>query len=189
LEINRPEVVAEVAALCADYDRALRENDVAALQDFFWDSPHALRFGVTEELYGADEISAFRKARVVNFSDRRTLRETVVTLGGDLAVATVEFSVSVAGSPRHGRQSQVWARLPELGWRILSAHVSHKVTSASQGAFAPSYAAAASALLDLPIDPAFRAGVAANLDVMAQIAAPLMALDLSDTEPAPVFTA
>lgn len=193
MKINDPDTVAEVTALCAQYNEALIENDVPALRDFFWDSVLALRFGVAEELYGADQISAFRKARVVNFSDRRTLRETLLTIGQDFAVATLEFSVKVNGSPRHGRQSQVWARLPDLGWRIVSAHVSHKVTSSNLAAFgsgaASAYAAAASELLDLPVPPEFREGVATNLEIAGKIAAPLMAFDLEDCEPAPRFEA
>lgn len=190
LEVNRPDVVAEVRALCADYDRALVSNDVPALERYFWDHQQAVRFGVTEELYGAAEISAFRKARVVNFADRRTLRETVLTLGADLAIAMVEFAMTIAGNPRHGRQSQVWVRFPELGWRIVSAHVSHRVTPANAAAFgaAVGYAPAAATLLDLPVDPAFGAGVAANLELMAKIVAPLMAIDLDGVEAAPRFT-
>lgn len=190
LEVNRPSVVAEVRALCRAYDRALIANDVRALEGYFWDSDQALRFGVTEELYGAEEISAFRRARVVNFGDRANLRETVVTLGDDLAMATVEFTMTVAGSPRHGRQSQVWVRFPELGWRIVSAHVSHRVTSANAGAFsaAAAFGPAASMLLGLPVEPAHLPGVVANLEIMTKIVAPLMALEIGEVEPAPTFT-
>jgi hypothetical protein len=193
MAVNDPDVVAEVTALCKLYDHALLTNDVAALVDFFWDSDQAMRFGVTEELYGAEEINAFRKARVVNYSDRTSTRETVVTFGDSLAIASVEFSVTVNGAARHGRQSQVWVRFPELGWRIVSAHVSHRLTPANAGAFgqgkAAVFAAAAAALLDLPVDPAHAPGVARDLETMGKIVGPLMALDLSDVEPAPVFTA
>lgn len=192
-EVNRPDIVAEVEALCAAYDQALLANDVAALVDFFWDDVRALRVGVAEELYGADEIAAFRKARVVHFADRKTVRQSLVTFGDDMAIATVEFSVTVFGNPRHGRQSQVWIRFPELGWRIVSAHVSHRVTPSNAAAFgqgkAAAYAAAAAALLDMPVDPAFAPGVARDLDVMAKVVGPLMALDLSTVEPAPKFVA
>lgn len=188
-EINSPDVVAEVSALCRSYDRALIANDVTALEGYFWDSDQALRFGVTEELYGAEEISAFRRARVVNFGDRANLRETVVTIGRDLALATVEFSMTVAGNPRHGRQSQVWVRFPGVGWKIVSAHVSHRVTPANSSGFSPAaaYGAAASVLLSQAVDPAHKEGVAFNLDMMTRIVAPLMALDLSEVEPAPRF--
>lgn len=193
MEVNRPDVVAEVSVLCARYDTALKANDVAALVGFFWDDERAMRLGVAEELYGAKEISAFRQARVVNFADRTNLRETLVTFGDSFASSSVEFSVTVAGSPRHGRQSQIWVRFPELGWKIVSAHVSHKVTPSSVSAFgeskAAAYAAAAAALLDMPVAAEHATGVAHDLDVMCKIVGPLMALDLSNIEPAPVFAA
>lgn len=193
LEVNRPDVVAEVQALSAAYDRALLGNDVATLVDFFWDDALAMRLGVTEELYGADQISAFRKARVVNFSDRKTLRDSVVTFGDAFAIATVEFAVTVNAAPRHGRQSQVWVKFPDHGWRIVSAHVSHRVTAENASIFGQSaatgYAAATAALLGMPLDPQHAPGVARDLEVMASVVGPLMALDLSATEPAPKFVA
>ncbi len=193
MEVNRADVVEEVRALCARYDRALLDNDVAALVEFFWDDRNAMRLGVAEELYGAEEISAFRKARVVNFSDRTNLRETLVTFGDSFASSAVEFSVTVAGAPRYGRQSQIWVRFPDIGWKIVSAHVSHKVTPDNAAAFGQSkagaYAAAAAALLDMPVAAEHAPGVAHDLDVMSKIVGPLMALDLSDIEAAPVFTA
>lgn len=193
LDVNRPDVVAEVSALCAAYDDALLNNKVEALVDFFWDSEQALRFGVTEELYGAEEISAFRKARVVNFSDRKTVRDTVTTFGDGLAISNVEFSVTVGNAQRHGRQSQVWVKFPDLGWRIVSAHVSHRLTAGNAAAFgqgkAAVYAAAAAALLDMPVAAEHAPGVARDLDVMSKVVGPLMALDLSDVEPAPTFRA
>ncbi len=184
--------MADVEAASDAYERALVDNDVEALTGFFWDSPHALRFGVTEELYGAEAITEFRQTRKALFTDRKTVRREVVTLGADLAMVTIEFEIVVFGNPRHGRQSQVWVRIPGAGWRVVSAHVSHRVTPQNAGAFnddasAP-YAAAAAALLDVPIDPAHRQGVAFNLGIMARIAGPLMAIELPESvEPAPRF--
>ena len=186
LEINNADVVAEVTELCDKYEQALVENKVDVLKALFWESPHAMRFGVTEELYGADQISAFRDQRKINFSNRTVLRQDVLVLGRDLAIATLEFSVVVFGRPKHGRQTQVWARLGPAGWRIVSAHVTHKVVPSS-GTEAD-YGAAAAALLGLAVDPAYRDGVARNLQAMAAIAAPLMELELpTEIEPAPVF--
>jgi hypothetical protein len=185
-ELNLPEVVAEVSALCDRYETALVDNDVSALQAFFWRSDLAIRFGVTEELYGCDEIDAFRKNRKVSYADRTVQRHDIVTLGRSLAVATLRFTVTVAGKLRHGRQSQVWAKLGDDGWRIISAHVSHRVMPA---AFSEAdYASAAAVLLDLPVAPMFRESVAENIAAMGRIAEPLMRFELPpDIEPAPVF--
>lgn len=193
MEVNHLDVMVEVQTLCDAYNTALLTNDVAALVGFFWDDECAMRLGVAEELYGASEINAFRQARVVNFSDRKNLRESLVTFGDNLAIATVEFSVTVGNTPRHGRQSQVWVRFGDLGWKIVSAHVSHRVTpdhtaSCAQSA-ATAYVPAAAALLGLPIDAAHAPGVLRDLSVMEQLFAPLMALDISTTEAAPVFVA
>lgn len=189
-QVNDPRVVAEVADLLRDYERALVDNDVAALTSYFWSSPHAVRFGVTEELYGADEIESFRQARKVNFTNRKILREQIVAVGSDLAVATVEFHVTVNAFQKHGRQSQVWVRFPNLGWRIISAHVSHKVISGAPQPTDPAvaYAAAADRYVGPATDPAFRDGIAMNLQIAARIAAPLLAVELpEDIEPAARF--
>jgi hypothetical protein len=119
--IDDPAIIAEVKAKFESYERALMTNDVAALDDFFWPSPLALRFGVGESLFGFDAIAAFRAAR--GGSPQRQLQSTQITgFGQDTAVATTEFVR--AGEPRIGRQTQVWVKFPELGWRIVSAHVS-----------------------------------------------------------------
>ena len=119
--INRPDVLAEVSAQFARYEQALVTNDVAVLDELFWDSPHTLRYGATENLYGADEIKAFRAARPAQGLDRVLLKTVITTFGQDMATANVEFQR--VGSPRTGRQSQTWLRTPE-GWRVVAAHVS-----------------------------------------------------------------
>jgi hypothetical protein len=119
LELNLPDVVAEVSAAFAAYEQALVTNDVAVLDELFWDSPHTIRYGATESLYGYAAIQAFRAARP-SVGLERTLRNTVITtFGRDLATANTEFE----RNGRIGRQSQTWARMPE-GWRVVSAHVS-----------------------------------------------------------------
>ena len=121
--INDPDVVAELAALNPQYETALVTNDAGTLTAMFWDSPHALRFGATENLHGMEEIAAFRKARPgVNLA-RSIKRLDIVTFGRDFGSVTVEFERSVGDKTVQGRQSQVWVRLPE-GWKIVSAHVS-----------------------------------------------------------------
>ena len=123
MRINDPEIVAELHALYAKYEAALMANDAETLTRMFWDSPHAMRFGVTENLYGIDEIEAFRKARSPANLARTVKRIDIVTFGRDYGSVTLEFERSANGNITSGRQSQVWVRLAE-GWRIVSAHVS-----------------------------------------------------------------
>ena len=96
---------------------------MAVLQELFWNSPHALRFGATENLYGYSEIEAFRKSRPAAGLSREIVRKEIVTFGTDTGVVNIEFRRTVEGRVRIGRQSQFWRKLPE-GWRIVSAHVS-----------------------------------------------------------------
>jgi hypothetical protein len=121
MEINQPEVVAEVTAAFTRYEKALVNNEIAVLDELFWPSPHTIRYGVTENLYGYEAIAAFRQGRSpVNLD--RTLRNTVITTyGQDFATANTEFQR--ANTDKIGRQTQTWMRTP-VGWRIVSAHVS-----------------------------------------------------------------
>jgi hypothetical protein len=121
MEINHPETLAEVTRQFARYEQALTSNDVAVLDELFWRSPQVLRYGATENLYGSDEIEAFRAARPGKGLQREVTRTVITTFGRDFATANIEFLR--AGSDRIGRQSQAWARLPE-GWRVVAAHVS-----------------------------------------------------------------
>ena len=116
MDINLPEVLDEVRAQFARYEKALTGNDVAVLDELFWDSPHTLRYGVGENLYGAAAIAAFRAARPAVGLDREVLRTAITTFGRDFATTNV-------GSARIGRQSQTWLRTPQ-GWRVVAAHVS-----------------------------------------------------------------
>jgi hypothetical protein len=121
LDINRPDVLAEVTAAFARYEQALVSNDVAVLDELFWNSPHTLRYGATENLYGYDEIQAFRAGRPAQGLARTVLRTVITTYGADYATANIEFQRE--GSNRTGRQSQTWLRTPQ-GWRVVAAHVS-----------------------------------------------------------------
>lgn len=123
MQINDADVVAELKSLCADYETALMSNDAETLTRMFWSSPRAMRFGVTENLYGAEEISVFRKGRPPADLARTIRRLDIVTFGRDFGSVTLEFERAVNGKTISGRQSQTWARLPE-GWRIVAAHVS-----------------------------------------------------------------
>ena len=121
MNINLPEVLAEVTAAFARYEAALTSNDVVVLDELFWNSPQTLRYGATENLYGFDAIQAFRAGRPAQGLMRVVLKTVITTYGNDFATANIEFQR--AGSTRAGRQSQTWLRTPD-GWRVVAAHVS-----------------------------------------------------------------
>ena len=123
MTINDPTTIAELRELYPRYEQALVTNDVETLLNMFWASPHVIRFGPTESLYGIDEIEAFRKGRSPANLARTIQRLDIVAFGTDFASITVAFEREVDGRVTRGRQSQTWARLPE-GWRIVFAHVS-----------------------------------------------------------------
>jgi len=122
-EINIPEVLAELRELYPRYEQALITNDADTLIAMFWAAPEVMRFGVTENLYGQNELQAFRKNRPGTNLQRTIKRLDLVSFGRDFASITLEFERETPKGIIHGRQSQVWVRLPE-GWRIVSAHVS-----------------------------------------------------------------
>ena len=123
MRINDPAIIAELRELYPRYEAALVANDVATLTAMFWASPLAVRLGAGENLYGVEEIEAFRKSRPAVNLARRPVRLEIVTFGTDFGSITLEFERETAAGAVRGRQSQIWVRLPE-GWRIVSAHVS-----------------------------------------------------------------
>lgn len=120
-EINLPAVVAAVTAAFERYEAALVSNDIVVLDELFWDSPHTLRYGVGENLYGYAAIAAFRQARFPLNLDRTLMQTLITTYGQDFATTNTEFRR--LGADKTGRQSQTWLRT-QAGWRIVSAHVS-----------------------------------------------------------------
>jgi len=121
MDINLPEIVAEVTAQFERYETALVTNDIATLNALFWNDTLTLRYGMNENLYGHAAIAGFRAARSPAGLARTTSNTVITTYGRDFATANTEFRrVNVA---RGGRQSQTWVRMPE-GWRIVAAHVS-----------------------------------------------------------------
>jgi hypothetical protein len=121
MDINLPDIHAEVSAVFARYEDALVNNRTDVLDELFWPSANTVRYGVGENLHGIDAIRAFRLARPAA-GLARTLQHTVITtFGRDFATAMTEFQRE--GSARSGRQSQTWVRTPE-GWRVVAAHVS-----------------------------------------------------------------
>jgi hypothetical protein len=121
MQINLPEIVAEVTAIVVRYETALVTNDVPILDELFWPSALTIRYGATENLYGYDAIKAFRAGRSPGNLERSVYRIVVTTFGRDFATANVEFQR--VGAARAGRQSQTWVRMPD-GWRVVAAHVS-----------------------------------------------------------------
>jgi hypothetical protein len=122
MDINLPDIKAEVEAAFASYEKALMANDVDALQALFWDSSHTIRYGIGENLYGYNEIGAFRAARSPVGLARTTSRTVITTYGRDFATASTLFRRETAPG-KVGRQMQTWARTPD-GWRVVAAHVS-----------------------------------------------------------------
>jgi hypothetical protein len=121
MDINIPQVLAEVTAAFERYEDALVHNKVEVLDELFWNSPHTLRYGATENLHGFAEIQAFRASRPAQGLARDLMRTRITTYGRDFATANTEFVR--AGSTKNGRQSQTWMRTAQ-GWRVVSAHVS-----------------------------------------------------------------
>jgi Protein of unknown function (DUF3225) len=122
MEIDLPEVLAEVTAQFKRYEAALVSNDVAVLGELFRVDPRTLRYGIGENLYGYDAIASFRAARSPVGLMRRTAQTVISSYGRDAAVASTLFYRD--SSPgRVGRQMQTWVRFAE-GWRIVAAHVS-----------------------------------------------------------------
>ena len=121
--INDPAIVQELSERYPRYETALVGNDVETLIAMFWASPHTVRFGATENLYGIEEIAAFRKGRSPANLARTIDRLDIITFGKDFGEIALEFSRLTPSGIVRGRQSQTWVRLPE-GWRIVAAHVS-----------------------------------------------------------------
>jgi hypothetical protein len=122
MDVNLPDVLAEVSAAFARYEAALVGNDVAALAALFRSAPETIRYGATENLYGAAEIAAFRAARSPVGLARVLERTVITTYGRDCAVAATLFRRGTAPG-KVGRQMQTWIRFPG-GWRVVAAHVS-----------------------------------------------------------------
>ncbi|GAB2901428.1 oxalurate catabolism protein HpxZ [Paraburkholderia jirisanensis] len=119
--INDPATFAAVSAAFDAYEKALTSNDVAMLDTLFWNSPHTLRYGATENLQGYDAIRAFRAQRPGKGLMRTVVDRSITTFGYDHAVANITFTRD--GEPRIGRQSQSWAKI-DGDWRVVAAHVS-----------------------------------------------------------------
>lgn len=122
IEVNLPDVVAEVTEAFARYEKALTSNDVATLDALFRKDQSTIRYGIGENLYGYEAIAAFRAARNPAGMMRELSKTVITAYGRDTAVASTLFSRTSAPG-RVGRQMQTWVRFAD-GWRIVAAHVS-----------------------------------------------------------------
>ena len=122
MDINLAQPLAEMRAAFAEYEAALIANDATTLIRLFSETPETIRYGIQENLYGADEIQAFRRARPSTGLMRRLSRTVITTYDQDFAIAATLFHRDTAPG-KIGRQMQSWVRHPE-GWRIVAAHVS-----------------------------------------------------------------
>lgn len=121
MDINLPDVQADMTAAFARYETALVNNEVEVLDELFWSSEHTVRYGVRENLHGIEEIRAFRQSRPAQGLERTLSNTVITTFGRDFATAMTMFQRE--GGNKVGRQSQTWVRLPQ-GWRVVGAHVS-----------------------------------------------------------------
>ena len=121
MEINRPDVLAEVTEKFLAYEHAINTNDVEVLDGSFLESDLTVRFGMSEELWSYDEIKAFRRTRNTAGTPRQLIRYAITTYGDCLAVANAVFRRE--GVDKIGRQSQTWVKFDD-GWKVVTAHVS-----------------------------------------------------------------
>ncbi|MBC3956176.1 oxalurate catabolism protein HpxZ [Pseudomonas triticifolii] len=121
MDINLPHVVAAVTDAFVDYERALLANELTTLDDYFWKAEHTVRYGVAENLHGADAIALYRRHCQPVGPGRQLVRTVVSTFGEDFATVSTEFHDGV--TQRLGRQMQTWVRF-EGAWKVVAAHVS-----------------------------------------------------------------
>lgn len=119
--INLPEVIAEIEVVFNRYEKALTENDIPVLEELFYNAPETTRYGVGENLYGWEEISAFRRQRKTGPFCRKLDKTVITAYGRDFATANTEYWRE--GHRQPGRETKTLLRTAE-GWRIVSAHVS-----------------------------------------------------------------
>jgi hypothetical protein len=127
MEVNKPEIVAEVTAAFVEYERALVDNDVELMNALFWHTPETVRYGIAEVQHGGEAIRAWRASAEPVPVSRRLYRTVVTTFGSDYATVSTEFTSDATALL--GRQMQTWARVGEAGethrgWKIVAAHVS-----------------------------------------------------------------
>lgn len=126
---NIPEVVEEIRQKFERYEQALIDKNVEVLDDTFWNSPHTIRLAIHENGFGFDEIHAHRVRRPPGPGIKlERIRLEILTLGRDIATVNLIFRMRGRGDAP-ARQTQTWVRFPDLGWKVVSAHVSVTETS------------------------------------------------------------
>jgi len=127
LEINNPEVLNEVTELFERYEKAIADKNIEVLDATFWNSLYTVRYAMHEIGYGFDQIHEQRVARRKGstIADKVT-RQQITTIGQDIALTILEFSL--IGRQEIARQSQMWVRFPDVGWKVVHAHVSASST-------------------------------------------------------------
>ena len=128
LEVNRPEVIAQVTAAFTKYEQALINNDISTMNMLFWKAPETVRYGIADIQYGGEAICQWRTNAQPVPSQRRLHHTIITTFGTDFATVSTEFNNDIEMSV-HGRQMQTWARQGSMsdvgnGWKIVAAHVS-----------------------------------------------------------------
>lgn len=111
-------IPADLAAAFADYERAIVENDLAALDAAFAPGPDTMRADAAGLLVGHAAISAFRGARG-GVAAREIERIEYRPLAPDVALL---ISVSRYAAGGTGLQTQLWQRI-DGRWLITAAHV------------------------------------------------------------------
>lgn len=119
--LDDPVVIEEARAVFDRYEDALMNNRTEILDEIFWNDARTVRFGVTEILYGHDAIRAFR-ASVKTYAQRVQRKVHITSFGRDFACTHLEYER--IGTGLIGRETKIMVRLPGLGWRVVSAHVS-----------------------------------------------------------------
>jgi len=122
MEMDLPEVVAEVRTVLDAYETALMTNDIATLEAIFWDDPRTVRLGVGEILFGMKAIRRYRRAQTGGYQQRERIEVRISTYGRDFGVTNLVYRRVATGLI--GRETKIFARIPDLGWRVVSAHVS-----------------------------------------------------------------
>ncbi len=135
MEVNIPEVLAEVTAIFEAYEAAFVADDTDELARLFWSDARVVRYGIADMQHGPEELAAFRvafSAAFPAFDLARDLDRTVITtFGRDFATASTLFRRASAPG-LVGRQMQTWVRFAD-GWKVVAAHVSLVADEPAEG--------------------------------------------------------